>query len=276
MVVMARATQAEMEARRKELVRLAHDNGPCSVRHVYYLAVVSAVPGITKDQSGYNKVQREVLKLRRERRIPYGLIVDNTRWCRQETVWNGPDDALRHTAQTYRRNLWADSPYRVEVWAESDSIAGTIGDPVNEWAVPLYVTRGQTSETFVHGAAEQWASEAAEPVVLYVGDHDPAGLEIEGSLREKLTRFSDKPFQFERIAVTWNQIEAGKLPGTQPKKAYGYPLAVEAEALPPKTLRQVVGDAIEQYVDQAQLRSLRAAEQSEREIFEQLARQVAV
>lgn len=267
-----RASQAEMEQRREMLIDLAYANGPCSVRHLYYAATVAKVPGIGKDDAGYAKVQRLVLELRRTHEIAYELVVDSTRWMRKPDSYNSMEDALATTAALYRRNLWATSAYRVEVWAESDSIASTIFPITAKWDVPLMVTRGQSSETFAYNAADSWRQGDSFPVVLYVGDHDPAGLDIEESLRSKLTAFYGAEVEWERIGVTWDQVETLDLPGTQPKlkgrrRPYPYPLAVEAEALPPRMLIDLLDDAIEDYVDQNDLRVLRVAEEDERRLL---------
>jgi hypothetical protein len=263
-----RATQAEMADRREMIVDLVHEHGPCSVRHVYYRAVVARVPGITKTNSGYAKVQRLVLDLRRSGSIRYFMIVDSTRWMRKPTTWNSLDEALRSTAQTYRRDLWRRSDYRVEVWCESDSIASTVYEITEAWDVPLMVCRGFSSETFAYNAAFDWNQEPyRQPVVLYVGDHDPAGLNIEAKLRETLSGFAHAEPEWVRLGVTWDQVVELDLPGTPPKKPYGYPEAVEAEALPPHLLREIVDDAIAEYADVRELAVLRAAEESEREIL---------
>lgn len=260
-----------MDARHTALTALAFEHGPCSVRHIYYRAVVEGV--VPKNESGYVKVQRAVLHLRREGEIDYGLITDNTRWMVKATTWDSPQDVLRHTARTYRRNLWTDSEYQVEVWVESDSIGGTIHSIIDKWAVPMYVCRGQVSESFVYSSVEAWQDESGrERAVLYIGDHDPAGLEIQKSLIEKIDRFNEEgqfpvEYDFIRLAVTWDQIEAGDLPGSVPKKAYGYPLAVEAEALPPNELRSMLDNKIEMYVDEDRLQVLKVAERSERDLF---------
>src|SRR5437870_3324607 len=75
-----RGTNAEMSTRREMIVNLAEEHGPCSVRHVFYQSVVAGVPGVTKNDSGYNKVQRIVLEQRRAGAIAYDAIVDSTRW----------------------------------------------------------------------------------------------------------------------------------------------------------------------------------------------------
>ncbi len=269
-----RATKAEMETRRSMLVALAHEHGPCSVRHLFYQATVAKVPGITKDDSGYNKVQPLVLELRRAGRVPYSLIVDSTRWMRLPDMWGSVHEALADTARLYRRDLWRSSSWRVEVWCESDSIASTIADTTYRWGVPLMVTRGFSSETFAYNAAETWReTPERQPVVLYVGDHDPHGLDIEVKLGLALSRFTEdtiEAVEWRRLGVTWEQVEALDLPGTKPKRPYGFPLAVEAEALPPRMLVDIVDSAIRTYVDEDELDVLLAAEAEEREWLRKL------
>jgi len=266
-----RATAAEMAERRELLVDLAASHGPCSVRHLFYAAVVARMPGVTKDKHGYAKVQRLALELRRAGRIPYRQVVDNTRLARYLDTWDSPDEFLADMAGTYRRNLWSRTPYRVEVWCESDSISSTVAEVViTRWRLQLMVCRGFSSETFAYNAAEAWRDSPRQPVVLYIGDHDPHGLEIESNLREKLTTFAEVEPVWHRIGVTWDQVVDLDLPGTTPKKSYGFPQAVEAEALPAPMLREMLDNAISAYVDPHQLEVLQVAEADEREGLELL------
>lgn len=274
-----RATNAEMAERSEMLVDLAVEHGPCSVRHLFYASVVAGMPGITKDDKGYRKVQRLVLDLRRDGRIDYELVVDSTRWLRKPTSYNSMQDALKATARQYRRNLWARSPWRVEVWAESDSISSTIYDVTSMWDVPLMVCKGYASETFAYGAAEAWKSDHRQPVVLYVGDHDPNGLEIEDDLQRKLLEFGGREADWYRVGVRWDQVEELELPGTAPKvgrkkKPYPFSLAVEAEALPAQFLRDELDLLIGTFVNSHDLAVIEAAETSEREVLMRMAGEV--
>lgn len=264
-----RATRAELQARRDALVEIVLEDGPMSVRQAYYRAVVHAI--VPKNANGYERVQRDVLWLRREHLLPYEMVVDYTRWMRKPRTWDSAKDALVATAQLYRQAMWSRSPYRPEVWVESDSIAGSVMPVTEAWDVPLMSCRGQSSETFAYKAAEDWVIDDRLPVVAYIGDHDPAGLEIEASIRTKLHGFAGWSVEWARIGVTWDQVVEHDLPGTSPKKAYGFPVAVEAEALPPQMLRDLLDDWIEGWADPDELRALRAAEESEREVLERMA-----
>ena len=197
-----RATRAEMEERRQALVDIVRGGAPMSVRHAFYQAVgLGLVP---KTQNGYQKVQREILRLRRLRRIGYADIVDGTRYVQQSESHDSLSDALYETSRTYRRNLWSESPYKVEVWAESDSIAGTAWPAVDEWGLPLFVTRGFASETFLWNSAREWGSQKV--VVLYIGDHDPHGVLIEDKARRRMQWFSGVSAEWRRVAVTPEQV----------------------------------------------------------------------
>ncbi|MEM8619851.1 MAG: hypothetical protein AAGF73_09020 [Actinomycetota bacterium] len=268
-----RATKREMQERYRALLRIAAEHNPASVRHIFYLAVVAGVAGITKNESGYTKVQRALVELRRSGELPYGWIVDNTRWMRRPTSYRDAASCLTEIARLYRRDLWSDADEQVEVWCESDSIAGVIGEITYRWNVPLYVTRGFTSLSFAHGAVEAWNDDGRDVVVYYVGDHDPAGLAIEDKLQAYVDDWDPEvDVHWERLAVTWDQVVDLDLPGTAPKNEYGYELAVEAEALPPGVLRDLLDDAIGSHVAPQHLEFHELIEAEERAGLEALAR----
>lgn len=263
-----------MESRYNLIDEIVAEDAPTSVRHTYYRAYKPLFG--QKDSGGsrsiYTKIQRAILQLRRAGRIPYSHIVDSTRWMRRPTTYTSVEDALAETARTYRRDLWERSEYRVEVWCESESIAGVLIDATWEWGVPLMPTRGQSSETFAWSAAEAWLADDRIPVVIFVGDLDPAGLEIEGNLRSKLTKFYGDGFLWRREGVNIDQIIHLDLfdTGTVPKKPYPYELAWEAEVLPAPYLRGVVAEAIQSYADDKILKVLRETEMSERDLLQKI------
>jgi hypothetical protein len=62
--------------------------------------------------------------LRREGRLAYDWIADNTRWMRKPRSYDSVEDALISTAQTYRRNLWRFADEIVEVWIDDPASHG--------------------------------------------------------------------------------------------------------------------------------------------------------
>ena len=169
---------------------------------------------------------------------------------------------------------------RVEVWCEKDALAGVIGDVTEEFTVPLYVSRGFASDSYLYSAAEHILADG-RPVFIYeFGDHDPSGVLAMQTTKRKLAEFVGDAVEvdFVRAAVTPEQIRALNLP-TRPTKRAGNTHArrfrgnsVELDAMPADTLRDLVRKSIERHLSYAALRLARAAEESEREILSAFAR----
>jgi hypothetical protein len=271
-----RATQSEMAERAEFLIAYAEEHGPVTVRGLYYQAGVQHVPGIDKSDGAYDKVQRQVLNLRREGRIAYPNISDMTRWMRKPRSFNGVEDALAETARLYRKSLWTDSDAYVEVWCEKDALAGVSLPITSAYDVPLMVARGFASETFCYESIAQRGGDTTPYYVYYLGDFDRAGHDAARSLEEKLTRFAAEEgieVIFRTLAVTGLQIYSLKLPTREPKRVsaadrkWPYGEACELDAIPPDYLRGLVEKAINRHLDQDQLRVLKVAEESERKLL---------
>jgi hypothetical protein len=275
-VIRSRATKAEMEQRKAALYNLVAEGQPMTVRHAYYRAVVAGI--VPKSEAGYAKIQRTLALMRRDGSMPFAWLVDNTRWMRKPNTWTGINQVLNEVAAFYRRDLWADAPTRVEIWCESDSIAGVLYEITDRWDVPLLPVKGFSSLSFASSAASTWNEDGRNVEVIYVGDLDQAGLDIEANLQRDLAEWSNVPVQWRRLAITWEQVEQHELPGTAPKARtahrFNYPIAVEAEALPAPVLRQLLDAAIREHVDHDHLDRLLVAEESEREILQRLVGEV--
>lgn len=269
----SRATQAQMEERAAFFINYAQTHGPVTVRGLYYQAEVAGIPGIDKTESGYNKVQAQVLALRRSGRMAYANIADATRYMRKPRTFDGWEDALRDTAHVYRKDLWADTDLEVEIWIEKSALAGVIHPVTNEYDVPLMPTGGFTSETFAHGAVERLRGTGRNLMVYSLYDFDRSARDAANSLREKVERFgSDYGVQvsFNALGLSDEQVQQMRLPTRPPKRQtkadqrWSYPYAAELDAIPPDDLRGLVRGAIEQHLPAWKLAQLQAVEAAER------------
>lgn len=277
-----RPTSDELQSRRQALVQIVADAAPTGVRFVYYRAVSKGL--FPKTQNGYERVQRDLMQLREQGAIPWTHIVDSSRWMRKPTTWGSVEEMLADTAASYRRDLWRTADTRVEVWCESESVAGVIGSETFAWDVPLFPIKGQTSASFAHAAAMEYRADPRPVVIYYVGDLDPAGVEIEQSLAKKLRDFSGRrDVQVTRLACTPEQVQTLQLVGTKPKKNTYFDattgarrpwsgLAVEVEAIDAPVLRELVSNAITSHIDPDRYRALRVVEANERAGLEAMAR----
>lgn len=275
-----------MEDLRTAIRSLARDSRPCSVRQIYYLGIGTLWD---KDTGGsrrnYNKVVRELGIMRETGMLPWDWITDATRYVRVATMYDSMDQAIRRTAEEYRRDLWSTQPRRVEVWAESDSISGVVDPVTRALGVGLFSCRGQASKDFAHSAAVQYVAARKPVTVLYVGDWDPSGLAIPRSLEERLTHYSggSVPIDFRRCALTLDDVRDGGLTqhdANRDDKSYRRyaetcqefgldpTLSTEVEALSPAVLRDRLETQIYALVDDAtRWNATVAAEESERNVL---------
>ena len=163
---------------------------------------------------------------------------------------------------------------KIYVWCEKDALAGVLYDVTNEFDVPLMVSRGYSSITFLKDSAEYIEDRGKPAFIYHFGDWDPSGQDAADNIERRLREFApDAEIYFQKIAVTPAQIEEWDLP-TRPTKASDSRAAawaggdsVELDAIDPNRLREMVRTTIEQHVDQHKLVILRAAEESERELL---------
>jgi hypothetical protein len=259
-----RPTNVEMEQRYATIIDIVEESAPTSVRHAYYAAIARGL--VEKDTAAtkrmnYGIVQRAILNLRRAGDIPYEDIVDSTRWMLKRASYFDIQQAAKHWAQTYRRDHWLRGDVNVEVWCESQSIAGVLQEITADKGVALFPTKGYSSETFAYGAAMNWRDGLRDPVVLYVGDLDLHGKQIEKDLRTKLEGFYGESVIWSRVGLTEDQVARHHLEGFATKSGHW-----EAEALPPDLMREYLVDAIDAWWDAERFASSLAAEESEREI----------
>jgi hypothetical protein len=295
-----RATRDEMVERAAFLIAYASQHGPVTVRQLYYRAEVCGIPGIDKTDAGYDKVQRQVLELRRAGRLPYTDIADLTRWMRKPDTYDGVEAALQETARLYRKALWADADTYIEIWCEKDALAGVIYPVTAEYDVPLMVSRGYASETFCFEAIAARESDPRTYDVWYLGDFDRSGCDAAQSLKEKLERFAAERgvrVHFHQLAIEQADVrrfsaedmtalvnlngELKWLPAREHKrkspadKAWPHAYAIELDAIEPDDLRRMIREIITSYLPPEQLKILRVAEKSERQLLGDLVNRIA-
>ena len=281
-----RRTKEALTTFDNRLVSLAAEYAPATVRQIFYLATTL---GLEKIENSYKRVCERLKELRLKGIVEWWHIADRTRFQRKPLTFRDMRAAVEHTRRTYRRAVWFELPCRVFVVLEKDALAGVVGDITEEYDVPLLITRGFSSLSFVHRLAEDinvYADYGIRTYVYALGDWDPSGVKAHESFESRLIEWcpagDDKRcgFVFSRLAVTRAQIARWHLP-TRPTKKSTHAAdwdggdSVELDAVPPDTLRGLVREAIERHVPVGHMNALQLAEESERSHLLQLERVLA-
>lgn len=271
-----RRTKAEIEALREVIHNIVENGEPMTVRQVFYQLTSQGI--VPKTEAQYkNTVVRLLGLMRRDGDLPFDWIADSTRWMRKPNTYGSMEYMLEQTARTYRRSIWNDQDVYVEIWLEKEALAGVLYHETERWDVPLMVTRGYPSLSYLYSAAEAIGSVGKPAYLYYFGDHDPSGVDIPRKVETDLREFAHgAEIHFQRVAVTAQQIEEWDLPGrptkqtdTRSKNFTGD--SVEVDAIKPAELRRLVSECITKHIDQDVLDGTLKIESLERESLEEIA-----
>src|SRR4051794_30227908 len=91
-----RLTRAAYQSLDQALFEIAQELQPITVRGLFHQVEVKEL--VSKDEKGYDLVQRRCLILRRAGAMPYDWITDNTRWVHRIDRYSGKYDFQRQIA----------------------------------------------------------------------------------------------------------------------------------------------------------------------------------
>src|SRR5438105_4427925 len=148
----AHRTAAEMGDMLAAILKILDgEEGQITIRHLFYR--LTGLHVIPKTELAYKGLCAHLSKWRRSEHIPWDSFADNTRWHIRQPTFDGVEDALENTVNTYRRNLWSTQPFYVEMWVEKDAVAGIVAGVANGFGVPVFVCRGFASLSSLYSAA---------------------------------------------------------------------------------------------------------------------------
>src|SRR5215213_11008642 len=113
--VVKRLSKAQADELDAALLSIAEQEKPTSVRGMYYMAMGEGL--IDKDAQGkrnnYIRIQRRLLQMRRDDKMPYSWITDGSRTVYRYDRFADEDDFSAYAANFYRKDYWLESPVRV-------------------------------------------------------------------------------------------------------------------------------------------------------------------
>lgn len=263
-----------------------------TLRTVFYWLVSKGL--IPNTKSAYKGLSKALVRARQEGVFPWDFLEDKVRYC----IQNFNDRALREDkvkeveerarAKLNAINLeelinewfdwlipsswtgfWAGQPVVPEIWIEKEALVETIKNWTRSYEVNIRVNRGYSSWTFIYEnvkALKSVLERHDKVVILYLGDLDPSGVDIERFLKEALDYFDiTERVKLVRLAVTEDQVERYNLPPRpedaetvaklqrDPRyKGYSKKYIVELDALVayvPEEFKRLITDAVLKHHD---------------------------
>jgi len=242
-----------------------------TLRQIYYQLVAKQI--IPNKEKHYRKLSRLCVKGRDEGMLPEEKFTDRTRVLVKSSSWFDLNDFMNTVKYSYRKNKWQNQDNYLEIWTEKDALRSVISEITYKYDVALMIARGQFPRTGIYETSKRYKAQSDKECYLYYcGDFDPSGLSIYNSIRKRLEGFGIS-INFERIALTEEQIEKYQLPSDPGKKSdpnynkfvniYGSDRVVELDSLPPDVLRKIIEDCILQNINPRSLAQIKREERDE-------------
>lgn len=225
-----------------------------TLRQLYYQLVARGM--IENSDTEYNRLGGLVNDGRMAGLVSWTAIEDRGRNLMGLTTFSSPDHAVRSVLANYRIDLWADQPFRPEVWVEKAALEGVVGHICNQLRVDFFSCRGYNSQSEQWRAGRRFACYIAKgqtPIVFHLGDHDPSGIDMTRDNKDRLSLFAGVPINVQRLALNMNQIERYRPPPNPAKvtdsrfedyrRNFGDE-SWELDALEPTVIHDLIEDAV--------------------------------
>jgi hypothetical protein len=245
-----------------QVLKLYEEQGyKLTLRQLYYQLVARGY--IPNNVKSYNNLGNIVSKGRLAGMIDWNMIEDRVRVPAINTHWDSPEQILKAAADSYYRDHWEGQKCHVEVWCEKDAVSNIIEPVARKYDVTFMANRGYSSQSAMYEAYQRMLKkehEGKEIWIIYLGDHDPSGIDMTRDIRDRMALFFDDPY-FEgvnRIALNMDQVDEYDPPENPAKttdsryegyvKEFGRS-SWELDALEPGVLSKLVEDAILRHLD---------------------------
>jgi len=231
-----------------------------SLRQLYYQLV--ARDYIPNTQRSYKNLGNLVSNARQAGLVDWEMIEDRGRSTEALAHWKNPAQIVESAAYSFRIDKWEDQPWHIEAMVEKDALSGVLGPVCRQLDIGITANKGYSSSSTMYdiGRRLRWkADEGKKICVLYLGDHDPSGIDMTRDVEERLLMYSRlRNIEVVRLALNWDQVEMWQPPENPAKEADARFQAYarefgesswELDAVEPRQLAELVREAVNQRMD---------------------------
>lgn len=246
-----------------------------SLRQLYYQFVARGL--LENTEENYKRLGALVSDARLAGLMDWDHIKDRGRRKIENSHWTGPAQILDACAQQFRIDTWADQPNHVIVMVEKEALQGVLEPVCKGLDVAFIANKGYSSQSAMYEIArELHRSETTgrSPHVIYLGDHDPSGIDMSRDVAERLSLLAETPVTVHRVALNMDQVRQYGPPENPAKvtdsRAAGYIAEFghsswELDALEPRVLADLVTGAVEALRDDDRHAAMLARQQDWRD-----------
>lgn len=192
-----------------------------SLRQLYYQLV--ARDRIPNSLRSYKNIGNLVSNARQAGLIDWDMIEDRNRETAIPAHWDNPGHIVRAAADQFRIDKWESQPYHIEAMVEKDALSGVLEPVCRSLDIGITANKGYSSSSTMYEIGKriyQRQREGKTICILYLGDHDPSGIDMTRDVRERLELYSQlyRQVEVDRLALNWEQIEIWRPPENPAKE----------------------------------------------------------
>ena len=262
-------------------------------RQLYYQLVSRDI--IPNADVIYKRICKFITDARYAGFIDWEAIEDRGRTPKKPSDWKNIKSLIESATYSYRLPRWQDQEYYVELYCEKQAMESVLKPVANKYHIYFGVNKGYSSASTMYELAKRIKEKIENNkrvVILYLGDHDPSGLDMIRDIHKRICEFltsgnecvdilgEDEKNPFIRIiplALNMNQIKKYNPPPnpakiTDPRakwyiQKYGNK-SWELDALEPKVLIKIAKQGIKNFCNLEKYNSWVEREQREKKALE--------
>lgn len=231
-----------------------------SLRQLYYQLVSKNL--IPNDDKEYKRMGNLIKRGRMAGLIDWEAINDRVRHTMQVPTWVNGASIIRSAYRSFKIDMWDRQPEYIEVMCEKDALSGVLETVCRRYRVPYTANRGYSSTSHLYRIGERLWDKGQHNkaiTILYFGDHDPSGMDMDRDIETRLSIFSQwTEFDVVRVALLRDQVDRWNiLPNPAKLKDTRAPeyiaehgmISWELDAIDPDELVKIVEDWVAVRID---------------------------
>jgi hypothetical protein len=243
-------------------------------RQLYYQLVAAGI--IPNADEIYKRICAFLTDARYAGFVDWEAIEDRGRVPQKHAEWDNVSDLVKSAVYSYRLPRWQDQDYYVELYCEKQALESVLKPIADKYHIFFGYNKGYSSASTMYDLAkriQEQINEGKKCKVLYLGDHDPSGLDMVRDVRKRICEFltmgkecidivgdddGDPMFEIIPLALNMEQIKKFNPPPNPAKmtdsRANGYikefgRMSWELDALKPDVLIRIAENGILHFLD---------------------------
>lgn len=182
-------------------------------RQLYYQLVAEGI--IPNADKVYKRICKFLTDCRYAGLVDWEAIEDRGRVPSKASEWTSIKSLINSAIYSYRLPRWSNQDNYVELYCEKQAMESVLKPIADKYHIYFGYNKGYSSASTMYDLAQRIYNRlenGKDTIILYLGDHDPSGLDMVRDVEERLREFlylgeSDDRLRVVQLALNMKQIK---------------------------------------------------------------------